>query len=150
MIKKRACLICIPLILLAGSATIRGEPAGGQKALADTPEGSVPPALLGSWHTVSLHGDCLFLILREIIVDMNKDHRFRATVVFRDHSKKSMNGTYEVEGDTIVFHSANHKEHGKAHYSFRKRKSLLLVHDKEFGVKIELKRMEQASRPSNT
>lgn len=140
--KKKILLIWILLFLLAGISAIHGDTTGRAKPVSSAGDGPVPPDLLGSWHTVSLHGDCLFLILREIMVNMSSDHRFSATVVFRENTRESMNGTFEVEGKTLVFHSEDNKEHGKAHYSFRKDKNVLVVHDKQFGVTIELKRMK--------
>ena len=77
---------------------------------------SIPSKLLGTWQTHSIHGDALFLVIKEIRVTLKRDNTFIATVEFVDFSRKTMRGTVKADGKYLYFMSTDSKRSGKVLY----------------------------------
>jgi hypothetical protein len=110
-----------------------------------TKKGDVPAALVGTWHTESIDGDCLFLIIREFRVTLHADSRFVASVRLRDDSTESMSGTFQVLPDkTLAFHATDKKQHTRIQYRLEDKGLKLKVKDPKFGVTVEMKKLQPA------
>jgi len=135
-------LLVVTLLLCPGSL-----PASPAASHAKVP-GHVPPNLVGTWHTVSIDGDCLFLIIREVRLTLQTDGRFIASVRFRDDSVKSMTGSFQVKPDhMLVFQSPSAGQDGLLRYQVRDKDRKLRVHDEKFSVTVDLTRMQPRSAP---
>ena len=137
-VKTLLFLLCCLVVMAASSVA-------GSDSQETVAVGPVPSELLGPWHTTGLHGDFLFLIIREIGVNMNEDATFTAWAVMHNGKRFNLEGTYTVEGEEITFQTNNDKRHGKLRYMFRlakdKQKNLVL-HDPHFGVTADLQRKQ--------
>jgi hypothetical protein len=103
---------------------------------------------VGTWHTVSIDGDCLFLIIREVRLTLQADGRFLASVQFRDDSLKSMTGSFQVKPDhLLLFHSPSAGQDGMLRYQMQDQGRKLHVHDEKFSVTVDLTRIPPSPDP---
>jgi len=140
-----------PVILLLPAcfllALLLLVPAAPESSASRAAEKShVPPGLVGTWHTESIDGDCLFLIIREFRVTLHEDNRFLATVRLRDDSTESMSGTFQVLPDkTLAFQAKDKSQHTRIHYRLEDKGQKLKVKDPKFGVTVEMKKLPVSS-----
>lgn len=91
-------------------------PAAGAETAAGPP---IPKELLGSWHSESIHGDGLFLVLWGFQVDLLADGTFVAHVAFTDGEKKTFKGRFHMKPDDLVTMSVvGVKTPEDVHYTF--------------------------------
>jgi len=103
----------------------------------------VPTDLLGTWHTVSIDGDCLFLIIREVRLTLQANGRFIASVRFRDDSVKTMPGTFRLKpGHLLDFHDPAAGQDGLLQYKIYDKGNKLRLRDEKFSVTVDLTRMQ--------
>lgn len=124
------------LLLLALAPSAHGaDPAS------PAPPAGVPAVLLGTWHTVSIDGDCLFLIIREVRLTLREDGRFVASVRFRDDSVKTLPGTFRVKpGHLLEFHDPAAGQDGLLQYKLHDKGNKLRLRDEKFSVTVDLTR----------
>lgn len=117
----------------------------GPAPAADDAE-SLPADLLGSWHSTSIDGDALFLIVSSFQVDLEAGGTFRAHVAFTDGEKKAFPGTWEpVSANEVklTIHGV-----GKETVSWKRTgPDTLRLSDPSFGVHFDLRR-GHARKPS--
>ena len=104
-------LLVSPLMAtLADSVRAAGEESAGAAV--------IPKELLGSWHSKSVHGDGLFLVLWGFQVDLFADGTFAAHVAFTDGEKKTFKGSFHMKpGNLISMSVVGVKLHEDVHYT---------------------------------
>ena len=128
-----AVLVLVALIAL-------GAPGASAKEDATPAEIPIPADILGSWHSTSIDGDALFLVVYSFQVDFLADGHFHAHVAFTDGQSRKVKGNYRVEaGNRLVFDLPKTKMSESVTYSF-KTKDLVRVEDSSYGVRIDLNR----------
>lgn len=101
---------------------------------------AIPKELLGSWHSKSVHGDGLFLVLWGFQVDLLADGTFLAHVAFTDGEKKTFKGDFRMKpGDLVNMSVVGVKTPEDVHYTFET-SDVLKLRAASVDVRFELER----------
>ncbi len=126
MFSTRTRLLGVAALLLASTA------------LAAEPKPPVDPKLLGPWHTVSIDGDALFLIVHGAELDFDASGAFTTRIRFTDGSTEVKTGHYTLDGTRIELSIPSMKTTESATYAIEGKD--LVFHDASFGVTIKVAR----------
>jgi len=143
---KRAFPLIFLLALLFPAASCQGAGPASPAPAPAAPE--VPADLVGTWHTVSVDGDCLFLIIREVRVTLKSDGRFVGSVRFRDDSVKALAGSFRVgPHHLLAVRDPASGEEGAFRYEVRDQGRKLRLHDEKFSVSVDMTRVDASASP---
>jgi len=95
----------------------------------------IDPRLVGPWHTVSIDGDALFLVIHGVELDFEKNGTFTARIRFTDGQTETKRGTYALDGDRIDFSIPSL---GKESGTYEIKGKDLSFHDTSFGVTVKV------------
>ena len=131
---RRVLLGALIVQFAASAPALAGE---HEEASAKLP---VPANLVGSWHSASIDGDALFLVVYGFQVDFFEGGEFHAHVAFTDGQKREIKGLYRIEpGNKMVFEVPKSKLREVVKFSF-KGKDKLRIEDPSYGVRIFVNR----------
>lgn len=115
------------VLALGAGSPVRADPA------------ELPAGLFGSWHSTSIDGDALFLVVKSFQVDLETDGRFRAHVAFTDGQKKEFPGTWKSFPGNEMELAIKGVGKEKIHWT-RTSPDTLKLSDPSFGVHFELRK----------
>lgn len=96
-----------------------------------------PERLEGSWVSTSLSGDAIWLVVKQVGVEISKDKSFVLTAVMHGGGENHYKGTYVMSGNKLIFDT---EKEGKIICYFKYGRGRLVLDNKQHGITGTFKR----------